>query len=290
MQTRFKKIRNILIGVLLFNWAAAAAKMVYGFMSRCTSMSADGFHSFSDGASNIVGLVGIWVASQPVDKEHPYGHKKYETFASIVIAILLFIISFSLLKDGIMRFFSPYVIPDVTPVSFIVMLCTIAVNTGVYIYERGKGKELKSDILAADSQHTRCDILVSISVIAALLAINAGFPHIDIIVSMAIALFIAYGAFSILRETSNVLCDGAVIVSDDIKNIVLDIDGVRDCHNIRTRGRRDDIHVDLHILINPEMHVKGAHDLTHRIQKAIKDNISGITDVAIHIEPYGKPR
>lgn len=288
MQIRFKKIRNILIGVLLFNWAVAAAKLVYGFMSRCTSMSADGFHSFSDGASNIVGLVGIWVASQPVDKEHPYGHRKYETFSSIVIAILLFIISFSLLKDGIMRLFRPHVIPDVTRISFVVMLSTIAVNISVYIYERIKSKELKSDLLAADAQHTRCDILVSISVISTLLAINAGFVLIDTIVSIAIAFFIAYGAFKILKDTSTVLCDGAAIVSDDIRNVVLGIKGVKDCHKIRTRGPKDDIHVDLHIQLNPAMHIEGAHELSHRIQKIIKDNISGITDIAIHIEPHSK--
>ncbi|MFH1868000.1 MAG: cation diffusion facilitator family transporter [Candidatus Omnitrophota bacterium] len=288
MQERFKSIRNILIGVLVFNWAVAAAKLLYGYISKCTAMSADGFHSFSDGASNIVGLIGIWVASQPVDKEHPYGHKKYETFSSIIISMLLFIISFSLLKDGIMRLFQTYPAPVVTKFSFVVMLCTIAVNTGVYIYERARSKALKSDILAADSQHTRCDILVSVSVVAALIAINAGFPLIDTAVSIAIALFIAYAAFNIMKDTSAVLCDSAVIVSDDIKNIVLDIDGVKGCHKIRTRGRQDDIHLDLHIQINRSMHVEGAHELTHKIQKAIKDNISGITDIAIHIEPYGK--
>lgn len=284
MQSRFQKIRNILIAVLALNWLVAGAKIIYGFITRCTAMSADGFHSFSDGASNIIGLVGIWVASQPVDRDHPYGHKKYETFAAIVISILLFIISFNIIRGGITRLFHP-VVPDVTVFSFTVMLFTIGINCGVFIYERKKSKVLKSDILAADAQHTRSDILVSISVIFTLLAIRAGFPMIDTIVSMGIALFIAYGAFEILRESSAILCDRAAIVSDEIKDVILNIEGVRDCHKIRTRGRPDDIHVDLHIRVNKAMHVDRAHELTDTIEKAVKDRIRGVSDITVHIEP-----
>jgi cation diffusion facilitator family transporter len=271
--------------VLLFNWAVALAKILYGFVSKSTAMSADGFHSFSDGASNIVGLIGIWFSSQPVDKDHPYGHKKYETFAAIVIAILLFMIAFNLIHDGIERIINP-VIPAVTAISFIIMLCTIVVNLFVFFYENRKGRILKSDILIADSQHTKTDILVSISVIVTLLAVRAGYTILDTAVSMLIALFIAHGAITILRESSNILCDRAALVSDEIKGIVLGIDGVKNCHNIRTRGRMDDIHTDLHIVVDPKMHVGIAHSLNDKIEKAIREKIPGVTEVSIHIEPY----
>lgn len=289
MQNRFLKIRNILIAVLALNWLVAGAKIIYGFITRCTAMSADGFHSFSDGASNIIGLVGIWVASQPVDKDHPYGHKKYETFAAIVISILLFIISFNIIRGGITRLFHP-VVPDVTVFSFAVMLFTIMINCGVFVSERKMSKGLKSDILAADARHTGSDILVSISVIFTLLAIRSGFPMIDTIVSMGIAFIIAYGAFEILRESSAVLCDRAAGVSDEIKDVVLNIEGVTDCHRIRTRGRPDDIQVDLHILVNKAMHVDRAHELTDTIEKAVKDRIRGVTDITVHIEPDARAR
>lgn len=250
-------------------------------------MSADGFHSFSDGASNIIGLIGIGAASKAVDKEHPYGHKKYETFAAIVISILLFIISFNLIRSGITCLFHP-IVPDVMVFSFAVMAFTIAINCGVFIYERKKSKELKSDILAADALHTRSDILVSASVIFTLFAIRSGFPMIDTIVSMAIALFIAYTALGILRESSAVLCDRAAVMSDEIKDAILNIEGVKDCHRIRTRGRADDIHVDLHILVDKAMHVDRAHELTDTIEKAVKDKIIGATDITVHIEPDTK--
>lgn len=285
MQSRIQKIRRILIVILALNWLVAAAKVIYGFITSSTAMSADGFHSFSDGASNIIGLIGIWVASQPVDKDHPYGHKKYETFTAIIISLLLFIISFNLIRSGISRLNYP-VIPEVTVLSFVVMLFTIIINCGVFLYERKKSRVLKSDILAADALHTRSDILVSISVIFTLLAVKSGFPMMDSIVSMVIALFIAYGAFEILRESSAILCDRAAAVSDEIRRVVLNIEGVKDCHRIRTRGRPDDIHVDLHILVDKTMHVDTAHQLNDTIEKTVKGKISGVTDITVHTEPF----
>ncbi|MFC1807731.1 cation diffusion facilitator family transporter [Candidatus Omnitrophota bacterium] len=282
---RFFKIRNILIGILFLNWAVAFAKIIYGYVSHSTAMSADGFHSFADGSSNIIGIIGIWAASQPVDKEHPYGHKKFETFTSIIIAILLFIISFNLLRGGIMRLIHP-VSPEVTSISFIVMLCTIAVNVGVYLYESGRARVLQSDILAADAQHTKSDILVSVSVIFTLIAVRSGFPMLDTLVSMAIAFFIAHGAVHILKDSSAVLCDQAPVVADEIKDIVMTIEGIKGAHKIRTRGRVDDIHIDLHILVDPNMSIGSAHEFNDKIEEAIRAKIAGVTDIAIHMEPY----
>lgn len=285
MRSRFSKIRNVLVIILALNWLVSALKIIYGFISKSQAMSADGFHSFADGASNIIGLVGIWIASRPVDTDHPYGHKKYETFTSLVIALLLVIIAFHLIHDSIERFGRP-VMPQVTPISFIVMITTLIINFIVVMFEMRKSRELKSDILAADAQHTRSDILVSVSVIATLLAIRAGFPMVDIIVTIAIALLIAYGAFMIIRESSAVLCDRQAILSDRIKDIVIGVKGVKDCHRIRTHGRFDDIHVDLHVLANPDMHVSKAHELNDAIEKAVKKKVEGVTNIFIHIEPY----
>jgi len=288
MQIRFKKIRNVLTAVLMLNWLVAAAKIIYGFITGSTAMSADGFHSFSDGTSNIIGLIAIVVASQPKDKDHPYGHKKYETFAAIVIAILLFLISFNLIRSSMARFLNP-VIPDVTLNSFIIMIVTLAVNTGVFFYEKSKARILTSDILAADAQHTKSDILISISVVCALIAVKSGFPVIDPIVSIFIALFIAYSGLEILRHSSDVLCDRAVIPAEDIRRVVLGIEGVKGCHNIRTRGRQDDINIDLHITVNTDMPTGEAHNLSHKIQDVIRKRIEGVTDISIHIEPINGP-
>jgi len=284
-EKRFSQIKRILLIILVLNWGVALAKIAYGFATHFTSMMADGFHSLSDGASNIIGLIGITLARRPPDKDHPYGHKKYETLFSLVIAGMLFFVCFNLLLEGIKRFHS-HAIPQVNVISMAVMLITISVNIFVMIYERREGKRLNSDILISDSMHTRADIFTSLSVIVAMVVIKLGYPILDPIVTVMIAFFIAHAAFSIAKQSSRVLCD-EIVISDDkrIESIVMSVTGVMACHKIRTRGRQDDIYVDLHVQVSPDMHVDRAHDVCYRIEDAIKKGISGVTDVVIHVEP-----
>jgi len=284
-ERRFSRIKRILLIILVLNWGVALAKIFYGFSTHFTSMMADGFHSLSDGASNIIGLIGITLARRPPDKDHPYGHKKYETLFSLMIAGMLFFVCFNLFFEGIKRFHS-HVIPRVDAIGMAVMLITLSVNIVVMIYEHREGKRLNSDILISDSLHTRADIFTSISVIAAMIVIKLGYPILDPIVTVMIAFFIAYSAFSIARQSSRVLCD-EIVISDDkkIESIVMSVKGVMACHKIRTRGRIDDIYVDLHVQVSPDMHVDRAHDVCYRIEDAIKNGISGVIDVVVHIEP-----
>jgi len=285
IQKHYRKIRKILIVILALNWLVALAKIIYGLSSHCSSMTADGFHSLSDGTSNVIGLLGIHFACQPVDQDHPYGHKKYETLFSLVIAAMLFIVSFNLIKQGWSRLLQP-IMPRVDISSFVIMITTLVVNTWVMRYENKKGRELKSDILISDSMHTRADIFTSFSVIVSLIAIKLGLPLIDPIITILISLFIGYAAFEIAKQSSDVLCDTAVFLDDQkIRDIVLKTKGVRACHKIRSRGRIDDIYIDLHVQVNPNMHIDNAHQISDHIEEAIKSAIPGITDVVVHMEP-----
>ena len=286
---RYQEIRRILIYVLILNWGVAAAKLFYGWLTRSASMTADGFHSFSDGASNIIGLFGIWVASRPVDQSHPYGHKKYETLTSVAISALLFLVCLNVVREGVIRFLHP-VIPKVDVKSFLVMGVTLAINIAVMIYERKRGRALRSDILISDALHTRADILTSTSVIITLIGIKMGYPILDPIASLIIAVFIGYAAVDILRESSRVLSDGVAIREEEIEKVVLNIKGVKEVHQVRSRGRPDDIHVDLHVLVDPEMHVHRAHHLSYAIENKIKRDLRGVTDVVVHMEPKEEPK
>lgn len=285
LKQRYQHIRRILIGVLILNWLVALAKIVYGLISRCASITADGFHSLSDGASNIIGLVGISLAYQPKDADHPYGHKKYETFFSLGIAGLLFIICFSLFKEGIQRLFQP-VVPEIDFRSFAVMLVTLGINLAVMNYEYKKGKLLQSDILISDSLHTKADIFTSISVIIALVVIKLGYPILDPITTIIITLFIAHTGYEIIKQGSKILCDSVAIVDTrKIIEIVLRVKGVKACHKLRTRGRSDDIHIDLHVQVSPSMHMDEAHEISYNIEEAIKKGIPHVNDVVVHMEP-----
>jgi len=281
----YKKIRRILIVILVLNWAVALAKLIYGLFSRCASMTADGFHSLSDGASNIIGIVGIHFACQPKDQDHPYGHRKYETLSSLVIAAILFVVAFNLAKEGISRLYNPTV-PRIDAISFIVMVSTMALNFWVMHYERKKGEALRSDILISDSMHTKADIFTSASVIIALIVVKLGYPLLDPLAATLISLFIAHAGYDIVKQSSAVLCDSAAILDyKKIENIVLGIKGVRACHKIRSRGRPDDIYIDLHVQVSSNTHIDDAHKISYAIEEAIKNSIPEVTDVVVHMEP-----
>mgnify|MGYP001597270677 FL=1 len=288
IKLHYSQVRRVLVLTLVLNWLVALMKILYGMLSRCASMTADGFHSLSDGTSNIIGLIGIRLACQPTDKDHPYGHKKYETLFSLAIAALLFFVSFNLFKAGISRLRHP-VTPQVDIISFIIMLVTLAINVWVMRYEYQKGKLLQSDILVSDSMHTKADIFTSLSVIITLAAMKSGFPGLQIldpIVTIIISCFIAWAGLGIAKESSNVLCDTAPIVDvDKITKIVLGIKGVNACHKIRTRGRPDEIYLDLHAQVKPDMHMDTAHQISYTIEAEIKRNIPEIADVLVHMEP-----
>ncbi len=284
-ENRLKQIRRTLILILFLNWGVAGAKIIYGLIIHFNSMLADGLHSLSDGASNILGLVGITIAAQPADKDHPYGHKKYETLFSLGIALFLLIVAFNLCVEGIRHLHNP-AIPRIDLASVIVMAVTISVNLFVVSYEYRKGKELQSDILISDSLHTRADLFTSLSVIFAIVAIKLGFPVLDPLATILISLFITYAAYTIIKSSANILCDTAMILDNrKISKIVLSVKGVKTCHKIRTRGRPDDIYVDLHVQVSRKMHIDEAHGISFQIEKAIKRGIPGVSDVVVHIEP-----
>jgi cation diffusion facilitator family transporter len=282
---RTSQIRRTLVYVLILNWLVALAKVIFGYWIKSNSMTADGFHSFSDGASNIIGLVGIEFAARPADKQHLYGHKKYETFAALAIAMLLFLVCLNIIHSSIERFYHP-VVPKVNIYGFMVMFITIIINIIVMVYEYRKGRALNSDILVSDSMHTQADIFTSLSVIIALIAVKLGYPILDTIGSLFIALFIVYTAFKILRNSAYILCDTAVIDIREIEKVVKEIEGVIECHKIRTRGRKDDIYIDLHVLVRDDMHMDKAHALSYKIEEQIKKRFTGVTDIVVHLEPF----
>jgi len=278
------EVRKTLWVVLGLNWLVAVFKLFFGAAVHSASMVADGYHSLADGSSNIIGLFGIRLAARPKDTDHPYGHKKYETFAAVFIAFLLFVVCLQILHGGLERLRTREV-PEINWISFVVMAGTTIVNIVVMTYEYAKGRRIGSDILVSDSLHTRADIFTSVSVVVAFIGIKLGFPLLDAIVAGVIAVFIGFSAVRILRSTSAVLCDTAVLKDEEIERVVMGVMGVRRCHRIRTRGRADDIHIDLHVLARDRTTLVHAHDMSVAIEEELRRHFPGVTDVVVHMEP-----
>jgi cation diffusion facilitator family transporter len=279
-------VRQVLIIVFFLNIAVALSKLLYGLITGSLSMTSDGLHSIFDSASNIIGLVGIAIASRPPDKEHPYGHAKFETFASIGIAVLLFATCLQILEAAVGRLFNP-VAPEITSLSFIIMGSTLAVNIGVSVYERFIGRRLGSNILVADSIHTRSDVYASVGVLLGFLLIRAGYPQADPVVALIITGLIVLTGIEIMRDSSRVLLDKAFIDEDLIKRMAESVEGVCGCHQIRTRGPPGQTYIDLHIGVDSSLSIDQAHQIGVAVEDKIKESFSGVADVVVHIEPRG---
>ncbi len=281
---RIRRVKVILWVTLILNWGTALLKITYGWATHTMVITADGFHSLSDGTSNIIGLIAIAISGHPADENHPYGHEKYETMASIVIAMLLLVVSYGIFYQAFLGLQNPRQ-PEVTPLSFILMGGTLLVNILIVCMERWGAKEFQSEILHSDSWHTLTDIFITMGIFVALAAIRFNIPILDPLFSMLIAGIIAYVAFRILKQSSDVLCDKAVFSTDDIETIVRKVPGVSDCHEIRTRGKNHAGYVDLHVLVDPHMSVQESHRLANIIERDIKEGLPGVLDVVVHIEP-----
>lgn len=284
--SRLSEIRKILWWVLLLNVLVASAKWVYGVMTQSLGMQADGLHSFFDGLSNVVGLVGLWLASPQPDADHPYGHKKFETLAAGAIGGFLAMTCLYLLWKAY-RSWTMDLHPEVTTISFMIMFVTMGINIFVTKWERQKGKELKSDILTADSYHTASDVLTSLSVLAGLVAIQAGYPFIDPLVAVVIAGVIAWTAIIVLKDVLSSLTDRIRIDPQDIRTAVMTIPGILDCHEIRTRGLTNHVFVDLSIHVEPTWSVEQAHVLATEVDAFLRTRFDSVEDVVVHIEPDG---
>jgi cation diffusion facilitator family transporter len=282
---RYRSIRNVLWVVLFLNLAVAFAKLVYGLMSHSAAMEADGFHSMFDGASNIIGLVGMWFASRPADDEHPYGHAKFETFAAALIGVLLVFAGYTVGRGAIDSLFGRGLPTEVTTASFAIMLGTLAVNIFVTTWERRAGRRLGSEVLVADASHTLSDVAVSLGVIASLVIVKLGYEQADGIVALLVAVIIMRTAWGIMRGVLHTLGDAARLPADEVAVVACSVPGVIGCHAIRTRGSEAHVYVDLHVQAPRDTTIEEGHAIAHEVEAALRAEYGQITDVIVHLEP-----
>ncbi|MEW6161963.1 MAG: cation diffusion facilitator family transporter [Nitrospirota bacterium] len=278
------QVRKVLLYTLILNSCVAFAKVLYGYITNSIAIMSDGFHSFFDGVSNVVGLVGTWIASHPPDEKHPYGHKKYETLFTIIIAIMIFATCFQILRKAYLSIFEDHK-TIVTQTSFVIMLMTMGINVFVMLYESKKGRQLGSEFLIADAMHTKSDIFASVAVIISLVFTRMGYYLADPVVGIMITFFIARIGYKILKKASDILVDTVCIDTSAVKFVVNSIDGVKGCHDIRTRGSVNFAYLDLHVLVDSNLSTERAHEIADNIEKEIKKEFPFVVDIIVHIEP-----
>ena len=283
-------VRRVLWIVLILNALVAAAKLITGLLTGTVSMVADGFHSSVDASSNVIGLVGIQLAAQPPDADHPYGHRRFETLATLAIGGMMLVAAWEILKTSLERALNGGE-PAITPVNFAVMIGTMLLNLLVTFYERRAGRRYHSDILLADASHTASDFFVSLSVLASLAATSLGFPWMDIVVALFIVVVIVRIGLSIIGQTSNTLADRQMLDPEAVSAAVAGVPGVEQTVRIRSRGTSDAILVDVDARIKPATTTDHAYSIGRAIKERIREQFPNVEEVQVHFAPQrNQPR
>jgi cation diffusion facilitator family transporter len=280
----YPKVKKVLIITLILNWIVASAKIFAGFMTGAISVLADGFHSLFDGASNVLGLIGVKIAERPRDESHPYGHGKFESVAALGIAFMVIIAGYEFSKSTIQRFLAP-ALPEITVISFLVVTFALAADLFTYRYELSRGKKLGSQILVADATHTKSHLLTTPAVLLGMAVIKLGFPILDPIIALFVVVMLGKLAWDIIGHTTTVLCDRAFVDEAKIRDIVRSVEGIASSHQIRTRGDEHHVFLDMHITMDSELPLLEAHNISHVLKNKIIQELPQIKDVVIHIEP-----
>jgi cation diffusion facilitator family transporter len=223
-------------------------------------------------------------ARRPPDADHPYGHRKYETLAAGAIFIFLLLAVLEIGRAALKGLSGPAPLA-VTWLGFTVMLVTLVINLAVVRYEAGEARRLNSELLHADSMHTRTDVFATIGVLVSLTGVRLGFPLLDPIGGIAIAVVIAHSGYQIGRDTSRILSDRVMIDEEDIRRVVMSVPEVLGCHHIRSRGTFDHVFLDLHVWFPANATLRHAHQVSHIVKDRLLEKYPQIADAIIHIEP-----
>ncbi len=286
VQKNYKRVQTVLIVILFVNLLVAFAKILVGTFIKSASMTADGYHSLSDGMSNVIGIICIKFASKPEDKEHPYGHNKIEAISGLIIGGILFFVGCTVIEGAYHKFLNP-TMPNITIGSLLVLVVTLCINIIITYVESKKGKELNSTILVSDANHTKSDIFISFGVLLSLVGVKLGLPAmIDPIVTVIVSVFIFHACWEVVQENIGVLIDTSNVDSGEVRECVMQIAKVREVHNIRSRGTKNKIYIDMHIHVDHDMTVLESHKMQHKIEELIQKNIDSSATVIIHVEPY----
>jgi cation diffusion facilitator family transporter len=284
-----RRVERVVLEILVLNLAVAAAKGVYGYLSGSLAVASDALHSGLDAASNIVGFVALRLAARPPDEDHPYGHDKVEIVAAALIGLVIAggAVNFGIEAAKALVVGRPP--PEVGSGGFVVMLGTLVVNLFVAWYERRRGRALESPFLVADAAHTGSDVIVTIGVIAALAGSRLGLTWADPVASLAVLGVVAFVGVRIIRANVDVLIDRAALDAEELAKVALEVPGVLGCHRVRSRGIGGLLRVDLHVVLDGQMTLEEAHEITHEVETRIQARFPNAQDVVIHTEPSSAP-
>ncbi|EFA70315.1 cation transporter [Cylindrospermopsis raciborskii S07] len=280
-----REVRKVLIITLLLNLFVMALKVVVGYATGSLSLLADALHSVTDSANNVLGLVASKFSSPLPDREHPYGHHKFEAVGALGIAAFLGIACFEIIQGAIEKMIKSGSPVRISGPELWLLLIVLGVNIFVAFYERNVGTRIGSSILVADAKHTMSDVWVTISVLGGLIGIWwFNFQWLDVVLAFPVALLVFWSGWSVLKENLPWLVDQMAIAPEAIHGIATSVPGVINCHDIASRGVIGrQVFIEMHLVVDtPE--VETAHQITEEVENKLQERYSPVR-IIIHVEP-----
>lgn len=293
-QTIPQIIRHVTLVGVAVNIVLTVVKIVVGYTGHSDALVADGIHSLSDFASDLIVLLFVAQAYKSVDEDHPYGHGKFETFASLLIAVALIAVGIALAAGGITSIIgvaNGIRLPVPSIWTMLVAVLSIASKEWLFHYTRRAARRLKSSSLEANAWHHRTDAMSSIATLA---GVSAGIIFgqrwciLDPIATIAIAVLIVLSALKIATPSVNELLEKSPGRSDmeAIEQSIRMVDGVKDFHHLRARHNGNRLIVDVHIKVDGNLTVVQGHRIATAVEESLKKCFGASTISNVHIEPY----
>ena len=281
-----RSVRRVLWLTLGLNLLSASLKLTVGLLSRNLTVVSDAIHSYLDAANNVLGILALKASWRPPDANHPYGHRKYEAVAALAIGGLMGLTSWEVIKAVARRYLDPAPpIPLIDPIFIGLVVAGGAISLGISIYEKRRGRALGSPFLIADAAHTRADVAVT-GLSLASLTMAPWLPWLDGVLALGIVAYIMWTAFDIVRANTLVLTDAVAIDEAPIRRVAESVRGVRNCHAIRSHGMPDQVHLDLHIVVAPELTASQTHQIEMAVHRRLLAAFPQVAEVSIHHQTH----
>ena len=283
--TRLKSRVTYIAAVV--NILLAGIKIGFGIVGRSEALIADGIHSLADLLSDLFVIVAIKLGSREADHDHPYGHRRFETMATVLLGGGLIVVAVGIAWDVIERIQHPemLLIPDRD--TLVIAIISILANEWLYQYTKRVAKRTRSKLLLANAWHHRSDAISSVIVLLGIVAVLYGYPFADAVAAVIVAIMIAKIGLSLVLESIKELVDTSLsdTQTDAIRKVIKASEGVRSIHLLRTRQMGEDSFIDAHIVVDPKITVSEGHMIADDVRDNLKAKFDDIADVLVHIDP-----
>lgn len=290
---REKEIYKVTIVGSFVNFLLLIFKFVSGIVGHSAAMIADAVHSLSDFVTDILVLVFVKISSKPADKDHRYGHGKFETLATAIIGAVLLAVGIGIFYQGATSIYAVYngqVLSSPGYIALIAAAVSIVSKEAVYWYTVIKGKKLNSQAVVANAWHHRSDAFSSMGTLLGIGGAILGgekWAVLDPIAAVVVSIFIVKVAISILNGSLQELLEHALpkTVQEEIKQLILSVDGVSEPHHLRTRRVGSNYAIEVHIRMDGNLSLNEAHHITSLVEKKLKEKYGEGTNLSVHAEP-----